>query len=388
MAKKLRKEKYIKNRIGRDGKQFFQVSIEYWNDEGSKQQYNKSFNEKDYDSPSAALDAACIHRNDILVQVKGNRRKPDIRSLKKDYTVQELYNKSKELLPLSIKTFDRLDALFKECIFPYKDMKIIDVTVSDIQICLNELINTCSDDKINRIMSIWRRIYLTGNKLDVVARDCTLAVTVPKSKVPQKQIEVMTDIDTIHKVIDALRKYTKHSDKQLFNTEIYIYVIKTLYYTGMRPSECYALTKEDVNFESKTISISKRVGSTTEKKQEIVATKTANAVRVLPINTQLEIVLKELFSFQDSNYLFADYDGNLLDTNVISAKISFVCKRSKLKFNLYMLRHLFSTDLIESATDSRTIMELLGHADYQMSISYARSKLKNKEKAIMDRKLS
>ena len=38
-----------------------------------------------------------------------------------------------------------------------------------------------------------------------------------------------------------------------------------------------------------------------------------------------------------------------------------------------MLRHRFSTKLVTANVDPRTVMELMGHKNFSMTVSYARS---------------
>ncbi|MEG0563849.1 tyrosine-type recombinase/integrase, partial [Anaerorhabdus sp.] len=64
------------------------------------------------------------------------------------------------------------------------------------------------------------------------------------------------------------------------------------------------------------------------------------------------------------------------------------CKSEGLEFHMYQLRHLFGTDLVTSKVDSRTIQELMGHASYAMSVSYARSDEKRKKEALNNRLVS
>ena len=53
---------------------------------------------------------------------------------------------------------------------------------------------------------------------------------------------------------------------------------------------------------------------------------------------------------------------------------------------MYQLRHQFSTDLLRSDVDPRTVQELMGHEHFTMSIDYARSDDAAKRDAINARK--
>ena len=59
-----------------------------------------------------------------------------------------------------------------------------------------------------------------------------------------------------------------------------------------------------------------------------------------------------------------------------------ICKDKGIEFNLYRLRHNMATELVTNNVDSRTTMELLGHAHYDMSLYYATSNDELKEKAL------
>ena len=55
---------------------------------------------------------------------------------------------------------------------------------------------------------------------------------------------------------------------------------------------------------------------------------------------------------------------------------------------MYQLRHQFSTDLITNHVDVRTVMELMGHNNTNMTVEYARSSDDLKAEALKNRKLS
>lgn len=54
---------------------------------------------------------------------------------------------------------------------------------------------------------------------------------------------------------------------------------------------------------------------------------------------------------------------------------------------MYQLRHQFSTDLITNNVDIRTVMELMGHNNTNMTIDYARSSSELKSDALNKRKI-
>ncbi len=161
-----------------------------------------------------------------------------------------------------------------------------------------------------------------------------------------------------------------------------------MYITGLRPAECFCLNKTDISFENRILDINKQIGSSISQFNVIRTTKTESSSRSIPIIKELEVILHELFEFQDNDFLFANFNGELFDVDTATNKITRCCKMDGLKFNMYRLRHQFSTDLITNNVDPRTIMELMGHNNMDMTVAYARSNNDLKEDALKTRKMN
>lgn len=386
MAKK-KKEKYIKERKSKStGSVTYQVSFAYLDDEGSETTYNKSFSEKEYGSAALAFEAAKRHRDEMRHRLNTE----GIEKPKAEYSVDDVYSLSKKLFPQSVETFRKHDVQYNAYIKPiYGNKSIADVKASDIMLCLNALIEDKTDDTIRRVFGIWKRIISAALIEDIIFKDPTIKVKLPKSEVPAIHRNVNTTLETIQSVQDAIMKYARGSDRYQFNAKRLCYAIRLMYYTGMRPSECFALTRSDLDFESLTISVNKAVGSTKSKRLTVKRTKTESSVREIPIMSEIESLLDEILDFQENEYLFADYDGNLPDMRIIGKTINYVCQKEGIDFTLYRLRHKFSTDMITSKeVDIRTAMELMGHTAKSMTLDYARSNEKLKREALKNRKLS
>lgn len=386
MAKKKR-EKYIKERKSKStGSVTYQVSFAYLDAEGSETTYNKSFSEKEYGSAALAFEAAKRHRDEMRHRLNTE----GIEKPKAEYSVDDVYSLSKKLFPQSVETFRKHDVQYNAYIKPiYGNKSIADVKASDIMLCLNALIEDKTDDTIRRVFGIWKRIISAALIEDIIFKDPTIKVKLPKSEVPAIHRNVNTTLETIQSVQDAIMKYARGSDRYQFNAKRLCYAIRLMYYTGMRPSECFALTRSDLDFESLTISVNKAVGSTKSKRLTVKRTKTESSVREIPITSEIESLLDEILDFQNNEYLFADYDGNLPDMRIIGKTINYVCQKEGIDFTLYRLRHKFSTDMITSKeVDIRTAMELMGHTAKSMTLDYARSNEKLKREALKNRKLS
>lgn len=372
MATKFKKEKYISQQQTAKGWRF-RVKIR----NGSTLLCDKTFHEADYGSAKIAYEEAKQYRNLALVEPS---------SVKKviEKSVQQCFDESFGLYPLRKETVKKLYLMFYKFIH-LQSMPISEITAADIQMSLNEMIEIASDDSIARVMSIWRRIYQTALVKDYITKDQTLKVVIPKSHYIRSKRTFTTSKQILDKVIKLLSEQ-KIANK--FDNSMIIFALQIMYYTGLRPCECFALNKEDLNLFKREISITKELGSSLSALNIIRPCKTEKSYRTVPICDNLYDILIELKNKQPSSKLLADHNGNYFNTTTVGAKIRNLCRRNNIEFNMYQLRHQFSTDLITNHVDVRTVMELMGHNNSSMTIDYARSSDDLKIEAIKNRKLS
>lgn len=386
-TKKLRKEKYIKQKTIND-RLYLQISFLYEDEFGFKQSYSKSFRADDYESPAAALDAACAHRDQMRTQLLHSGQKIRARADRK-HTVDEAFMLIQKIFPKTLKTVKHRIITYRNYIQPAVGNKPIEeITGLDIQQTLNAMITTKSDDNIGRVATCWRYIIRAAAFTGWISNDPMLQVVVPSSQLPHKKPDVATNRETLDKVIAGIRYYTKNSDRYKFNAELIVYMLEIIYYTGIRPAECLGLDKADIDLSTGYINIDTAQGSTTTEWNTQKVTKTKHSVRLEPIVPQLEPILRELISIQPSEHLFMRCDDSIWSIDDVGNKINYVCKRVGVEFNIYRLRHKFSTDLVINNVDPRTIMELMGHNNISQTLDYARSNDQLKKDALKNRKYS
>ena len=366
----MKKEKFITEKKGKNGVTL-EVKIPYFDNFGERRYHSKSFNTKVYPTDSDAMRAAKKYRDQLLFQISMNQN-PTVNN---KVTVKECYELTKKLYSLSKETERKHNIRFNY-LEKYHGMAISKITAFDIQMSLNALTDK-SQDVIKSVYTIWKQIFQAAIMNDYVYKDPTTKISVPRSR----QINVPKSVDmtcSLNDVVQAIREYGNNS----FDSIILSYAITVIAYLGLRPSEAYALTKQDINFKNKTILINKAVGSTSEDFIAIKTTKNINSVRLLPLPDELVPVLKELFELQPSEYLFQTESGSFLNSRRYSNFIHDATKKANINFRPYMLRHAFSTKLVTSNTDLRTIQELMGHKNVEMTLDYARSSDDLKRKAI------
>jgi integrase len=143
-------------------------------------------------------------------------------------------------------------------------------------------------------------------------------------------------------------------------------IFNTLFWTGMRSGELLALTLNDVNFEAKTISITKsyaRINS----EDVISPPKTPKSRRVITAPDFLLDILEDyasrLVDYEPSERLF-EYTKHFLQNEMARG-----CKKSGVKkIRVHDVRHSHASLLIELGFSPLLISERLGHENVETTL--------------------
>lgn len=148
-------------------------------------------------------------------------------------------------------------------------------------------------------------------------------------------------------------------------------VAQTLYYTGMRISECLNLQVDDVNLEENMIHIRHGKG---------------NKDRFVPINAKLKELLvdyKDNWKVE-SEYFFATQNtGTLSKTRV--AKVFRDTNEAlgwKKNVTAHILRHSFASKLVQNDVHLVKISKLLGHSSLKTTSIYVHSNMDDLKDAV------
>ena len=324
-----------------------------------------TFKRSDYDSDRAVLAAAKECRDKALNDIRQNR------VIFHDLTVEEAYKKSEELFVTNVKTRERHDVIYRQLIPETLRRKPMSkVTAADIQSGINDFAETHSADALSRTRSMWKRIYRAAAISGCPLYDQSQMVIMPKAKKRQSSHAKHCTLDELEEFILALRDYNAFlPEGRKLSRDVEI-AIRVMQYIGIRPQEVFALCAEDIDLKRDLIYIRNSVGSTSTAKRQLIATKTEESVRVLPIPDELIPYLKELLT-HDTRPLLCDTDGLPYDTGKISTLLCNISNSKKcVHINQYMLRHMFGTDMVRQ--NVKVAQTMMGHEDPKMTLSYAR----------------
>jgi len=370
------KEKYISKRFTKKGTPYFQVFIRSKN-----QSITKVIPITDYPSEKEALMVARAFRQDTLEAIHNGLKFTDIP------TADKLFDRKFDIFAVNFKTKKNHTSIYNIGKQDLGNKKITDITLAELQSNINKYAETHSAKMISHYISIWKQIYKTAQMDNIAVKDITILLKTPKSRKITKSKPVDLSDDDFDKFLDAVKRYNAIHKDGAYNSDIVIHLLLTMYYTGIRPAECLALTEKDIDFENNTITINKIVGSSTTEKGVLTPPKNENAKRIIPLSKELKTILGAFLCArkQNKNYtgiLFTDKEGNLLDIDYLSNYIRLVSRQCGIPFNMYMLRHKFSTELFKAGENPRVIQDLMGHGSQSMSLYYARSNKEDRENAV------
>lgn len=173
---------------------------------------------------------------------------------------------------------------------------------------------------------------------------------------------------------------------QEYGQDNYYDDIVVLLGTGLRVSELYGLTKQDVDFKTRCIYIDHQLCRTAEKPYFITSPKTASGVRTIPMTDAVYLALKRVMknrTVSKSERIIDGYGGFIfLDKSGmpkvamhlqnymrgIQKKINRIYGNSFPKVTPHVLRHTFCTNMQQGGIDVKSLQYLMGHSNVSVTL--------------------
>ena len=266
-------------------------------------------------------------------------------------------------------TFNKYSNLLDSYILPYLgNINIDKISVDKLYGCCNHLLQKggkkgsgISAKTVSDALSLIRRIICyagsRGYNTLCTGRELTINQT-------SKEINVLTQSEQ-----DALYKYL-YDHQNSRNLGIMLSLFR-----GLRIGELCALEWGDISLESGTIYIHQniqriQIKGNGEKKTEVVITtpKSQCSIRTIPMPEFLISILREA-DIERRGYLLTGSKKYLEPRSMENHFHKILDEISMRQVNFHTLRHTFATRCIEVGFDIKSLSEILGHANVNITLN-------------------
>lgn len=167
-------------------------------------------------------------------------------------------------------------------------------------------------------------------------------------------------------------------------------------FTGIRIGELCALKWSDIDLSNKTITVSKTLQRLYFKDADgknytkviISSPKTHNSIREIPISTKLIQTLKKLHINNPEAYILTNSEKYIEPRTYRKFYSNFMNTLDIQQLKFHSLRHTFATQCIESGADYKSVSEILGHSNVNITMNlYVHPSIEQKRRCVelMDR---
>lgn len=296
--------------------------------------------------------------------------------------------------------------------------KIKSLTPAILQSYINKrYVNGCTKNHLKQISSILNlSLKYAVHPCKFIKENPMQYISIPKYEKKSEEFIKTVTLKEFNNIIDRFPE----------NTDYYL-PLMIGFHTGCRIGEVLALTWEDINFKTKTLSINKSLIFNDENKQWYFGpTKTFTSNRIIKIGDTLITILKKfqkkqmenklkygqyykmLYSQEEiinnkrlqrlfilpanissgdlkqQNQICARIDGNLLTTNGMKYVSKVVNYELNIDFKFHSLRHTHATLLIQNGANIKDVQTRLGHASIETTLDTYTHSTEDSSKSTVD----
>ena len=149
--------------------------------------------------------------------------------------------------------------------------------------------------------------------------------------------------------------------------------------TGLRMGEALALKWSDINFDKKTLSVTKNLITVKNREKKgpkyklIIQEKpkTEKSKRILPLNKVALAALEDLKTapgYNPGGFIIHTKNGTPIMPRTFEQTLELMCRAAGIRrVGVHALRHTYATRLFEKRVDIKVISELLGHSSTEIT---------------------
>ncbi|WP_084327903.1 tyrosine-type recombinase/integrase [Intrasporangium oryzae] len=180
----------------------------------------------------------------------------------------------------------------------------------------------------------------------VIARDPSAGVALPRRRRRESAITIPAPAEV----------------GRLLDTSEHAPLFAVCAFAGLRLGEAAALKPEDINAESRTISVRRQVQRERGSVVEIKPPKAGSEREVFVPDLLIKMLLQHLEATGRREWLFADDGQPPPHQNTVGHWWRTACRKTGVAYRLHDLRHFYASGLIAAGCDVVTVQRALGHS--------------------------
>lgn len=300
---------------------------------------------------------------------QGNSTKSVSKILFEDICVMWLQEKR---LSIKVSTCSRYKTVVERHLYTqFAGQRLSQITEQSVQSFAELLMKDHKPKTVKDILIILRQILSFANESGL-CQPVKIDVKLPKGQ--KGKIEVFTPLQ-----YQRLLLYLQsHLDSQHLGILICLQ-------TGMRLGEICGLRFEDIDFERKTISIRRTIQRIKDENGGtrflIDTPKTENSMREIPLSDFLMKYIKPYSQYRRTAYLLTGTEDFTQPRTYQNRFKRYLQECGLPEVNFHTLRHTFASRAVELGFDVKSLSEILGHANVNITLNrYVHSSLEQKRK--------
>ena len=292
-----------------------------------------------------------------------------------DYADKWLY--TFKMVSVERSSFDKYEDVYNQHILPvFGGIQLGSIRSVDIQKLINQKSQTLSYSVVKIIRLLLAEVFQFAYAEGDIAKNPMTNVVMPRRGQfkPAKEIIILED-EEVRALEETAKLQTKRGEPVLMHADLIIFMV----HTGLRCGEVLALQWSDIDFEQKTVTVSKNLTRIKEREQSkdvhkrthvVKGTKTESGKRVVPLNSKAVAALKHLQTIHEkygitSGNVASSRNNTPLDNIRMHRLLVRMLKYAHIDkpLTVHQLRHTFATRALQAGVSISVVSKWMGHAN-------------------------
>lgn len=250
--------------------------------------------------------------------------------------------------------------------------KIYSIKYDELQIYLNSFESYQTAKNVKKVLGA---IFKYAIKERYIKQNPMALVVLNTQILPEKKEQSVITKEQLEMIVEEMIKAPSinapHRKDSQFCRYSYAIALYIGYYAGLRVSEVFGLSRDDIDFEKNLIYIHQRVEYHNRKAKDIYLTdqlKTSTSTAYLPMPKALREILLKWLNYHSFQAVICNSKGDYMSPQNIYPILRKITKELNINFRFHTLRHTYATNLINNKINPTIVQQLVRHNDIKTTL--------------------